>query len=67
MALGRVHVPVMGDDGPVSDVLSAAEEAGERGWCLPLIDEHEQMVKGKFADLTNSAGPDASCITAGAF
>ena len=34
---------------------------------LGLESEVGSLESGKFADLTNSAGPEASCITAGAF
>jgi leucyl aminopeptidase len=67
VALGRIHVPIMGHDGVVGDLLGATEMAGEQAWSLPLTQDHRNLVRGTFADLTNSAGPDASCITAGAF
>ena len=68
VALGRLHVPVMGDQPIVDGLLAAAEQQGELGWQLPLIDEHRAMVRGQVADLTNSTGQaDAGTITAGAF
>lgn len=68
VALGRIHVPVMGDDEPVAALLAAGEAAGERLWRLPLVEEHHQLVRqSQLAQLTNSAGPEAACITAGAF
>lgn len=67
-ALGRLHVPVMGDDSVIHPLLNAAHRVGEQGWQLPLTVEHQDMVRGKVADLTNSSGvPDAGTITAGAF
>ena len=67
VALGRIHVPIMGHDALIGDLLGASEMAGEQAWCLPLTQDHRNLVRGTFADLTNSAGPEASCITAGAF
>lgn len=36
-------------------------------WRLPLDDEYQTLIEGDFADITNSAGKEASPITAGAF
>ena len=69
VALGRIHVPLMATDDHLSAELeAAAAAAGEKVWRLPLDDDHHAIVRNsKLATLTNSAGPDASCITAGAF
>ena len=69
VALGRIHVPLMAtDDALCADLESAAAASGEKVWRLPLDEDHHALVRNsKLATLTNSAGPDASCITAGAF
>ena len=68
VALGRLHVPVMGDEELINNLLNAAQTIGELGWQLPLTSEHQAMVRGSVADLTNSTEmPDAGTITAGAF
>ncbi|TVR44810.1 MAG: leucyl aminopeptidase family protein [Planctomycetota bacterium] len=68
VALGRIHVPLMATDHALADALLAASAArGEKMWRLPLDDEHRAMVRSSLAVLTNSAGPEAACITAGAF
>jgi len=68
IALGRIHVPLMADDDDLAAAIGAAFAAhGEKCWRLPLDDDHRKLVRSKVATLTNSAGPDASCITAGAF
>ena len=68
IALGRIHVPVMGSDQDAIQALcQAASRVGEKAWQLPLDDDHLAMVKGTIGTLRNSVGPDASCITAGAF
>jgi leucyl aminopeptidase len=69
VALGRIHVPLMATDDDLSaDLEAAAAASGEKVWRLPLDEDHHALVRNsKLAMLTNSAGPDASCITAGAF
>lgn len=48
------------DDALATALLQASEESGDYVWRLPLWDEYEAMVKGTFADITNSAtGPYA--------
>ena len=50
-------------------IVAAGEAAGELMWPMPLLDCHREMVKGGYADLTNSA-PRAlggGSITAAAF
>ena len=68
IALGRIHVPVMGTSQEHIDGLqTAAQTIGEKTWQLPLDDDHKAMVRGTIGTVRNSVGPDASCITAGAF
>lgn len=68
VALGRIHVPIMGDQDIVDQLSHAATSSGEKVWQLPMDDDHKTMVRGKMADLTNSDGSgEAGCITAGAF
>ena len=56
------------DDDLSADLEAAAAASGEKVWRLPLDEDHHALVRNsKLAMLTNSAGPDASCITAGAF
>jgi leucyl aminopeptidase len=68
VALGRIHVPIMGTDQSAIDCLRAAAEAsGEKTWQLPLDDDHRAIMRGQSAQLTNSGNGEAGCITAGAF
>ena len=68
VALGRLHVPLMGTDEQLLPAIeTAAADTGERVWRLPLEDDHRRMVRSTIATITNSAGPEAACITAGAF
>jgi len=68
VALGRIHVPLMGThDGLVGAIETAARATGEKVWRLPLDDEHRAKVRGIAATLTNDGDGEAGCITAGAF
>jgi len=68
IALGRVRVPLMGnDENLLGNCESAAASAGEKVWRLPFDDEYRAMLAGSVAQLNNSPGREASCITAGAF
>jgi len=51
----------------VEEVRRTGAEAGDRLWPMPLTDEYRNEIKGETADLTNSAGRDASPIKAAAF
>jgi leucyl aminopeptidase len=48
-------------------LLSAAEQAGERVWQLPLIDEYRENLKSEVADLNNVGPRGGGAITAGLF
>ena len=48
-------------------LLSAAEQAGERVWQLPLIDEYREHLKSEVADLNNVGPRGGGAITAGLF
>lgn len=51
----------------VSDVLDAADEAGELMWELPTFDVYREQYKSRIADLKNTGGRHAGTITAGMF
>jgi leucyl aminopeptidase len=67
VALGRIHVPVMGDEHETEALINSSKKCGEKAWRLPLDQEHRDIVKGKFADLNNAGNGEAGCITAAAF
>jgi leucyl aminopeptidase len=50
-----------------SDVMAAAEQAGERYWQLPLIDDYVQEMDSWYGDLQNSGSPDGSLVKSGLF
>ncbi|MBN2461540.1 MAG: leucyl aminopeptidase [Candidatus Cloacimonetes bacterium] len=47
-------------------LILAAEKSGEKIWRLPAFEEYNELLKSKFADLTNSPG-NPGTITAGLF
>ncbi len=68
VALGRIHVPVMGDDEKRINALEKhATACGEKVWRLPLDEEHRAIMNTPNADINNSGNGEAGCITAGAF
>jgi leucyl aminopeptidase len=66
IALGSAHAGVMAnDDAWAQHVEKAAGRAGEPVWRLPLGPEYAEMVKGRYAQLTNRAERrEAQAITA---
>jgi leucyl aminopeptidase len=68
-AFGSVHAGLMGNDDALCDAVSAAGEAtGERVWRLPLDPLYDELIKGRYGDLSNtSEGRKAQSITAAAF
>ncbi|MFO7892593.1 MAG: leucyl aminopeptidase [Longimicrobiales bacterium] len=68
IALGHHAVGVMGtDDDVVREVLSAGDRTGERCWKLPLWDVYREQIDSQVADIQNTGGRPAGCITAGWF
>lgn len=68
VALGYEATAVLGnDDRLVLDLMLSGEAVGERLWQLPLWPEHDEMLKGQFADLKNVGDGSAGTIAGGAF
>ncbi len=68
VALGPRMAGLMGnDDDWIAQVRSAADNAGERVWPLPLPDDYRKMLDSNVADLKNIGGPHAGALTAGLF
>ena len=65
-ALGSTHAGLMSTDDALADLLSAAgARTGERVWRMPLHPEYAELVKGRYAELTNrSERQEAQAITA---
>jgi leucyl aminopeptidase len=66
IALGSTYAGVMAnDDAWAEQVQAAAKRSGEPVWRLPLHAEYAEMVKGRYAQLTNRAPRrEAMAITA---
>jgi leucyl aminopeptidase len=69
IALGSTYAAVIAnDDHLAGEVIAAGERSGELTWRLPLHPEYKELMKGKFADLSNLASQrKAGTITAGSF
>jgi leucyl aminopeptidase len=68
VALGPLCSGLFANDQPLADrLLAAAEQAGERVWQLPLIDEYREHLKSDVADLNNVGPRGGGAITAGLF
>ena len=53
------------DDALAAALLSAATDAGEAAWRMPLVEEYVQRLESDLADLVNSVeGGGAGCVTA---
>lgn len=69
VALGNIHTGYFtNSDVLKSQIEQAANQSGEKVWHMPLTEEHEEDMKGVFADLSNiSSGKGAGSATAAAF
>ncbi len=67
MALGNRVSAVMGSDGTVSDVLDAAQNAGESFWAMPLPEELRPTLDSQVADLANMGQRWGGMLVAGHF
>ena len=68
VALGPSLIAIMGNDSQTNrEIFEAGELTGDRGWELPIHNEHREMNKSKIADIKNLGGRYAGTITAGAF
>jgi leucyl aminopeptidase len=68
-ALGSTHTGLMSnDDAWAAEVEAAGRATGELVWRLPLHEEYAELIKGRYADLTNAPeGRKASSIVAAEF
>jgi leucyl aminopeptidase len=46
---------------------NSGEETDEKVWELPIYEEHREMMKSKFADMTNNGGRYGGAITGAVF
>jgi leucyl aminopeptidase len=69
VALGGVYAGLMANDDALAQLISeCAERTGELVWRLPLHHDYAEMVKGRFAQITNrTERREASAITGAEF
>lgn len=68
IALGTETAGIVGSDAAlIEQIIEAGKKAGEAYWQLPSLPECKKALKSDVADLLNSAGREASCITGGLF
>jgi leucyl aminopeptidase len=68
VALGNICTGVFGNNQDlVNRIIAAGEQAGERAWQLPMLEEYKEQNKSNVADIKNSGGRPAGSITAALF
>ena len=69
IALGPIRFGIVAnDDAWEEEVMTAATEAGERGWKLPHDEEYYDLFKSPIADMSNSGtGRSAGTVVGGLF
>ncbi len=69
IALGSTYAGLISsDDALAARVTQAGERSGEIVWRLPLHEEYDELIKGKYGDLDNAPeGRKAGTITGAAF
>jgi len=68
VALGSHAAGLMGNSQELLEQLEqAGEQAADRAWQLPLLEEYQEQLDSPFADIANIGGPKAGTITAGCF
>lgn len=68
VALGHEASGLMSNrDGLADQLAEAGRRSGERAWRLPLWEPYREALDSEIADIRNSAGKEASAITAGWF
>lgn len=68
IALGHVATGVYANqDSLARELIAAGEEAGDRGWHMPLWEEYQEQLKSNFADMANVGGRPGGSVTAACF
>ncbi len=69
IALGSTYAGLISNDDGFAELLRAAgEQSGEIVWRLPLHEEYDELIKGRFADLDNAPeARKAGTIVGGTF
>jgi leucyl aminopeptidase len=68
IALGHVVSGLLAnDDGLAREISDAGQDAWDRVWQMPLLDDYQEQLKSNFADMANIGGRAAGTITAACF
>jgi leucyl aminopeptidase len=68
VALGHVVSGLFAnDDSLAREVLAAGDEAHDRAWHMPLLDDYQEQLRSNFADFANIGGRPAGAVTAACF
>ena len=68
IALGHVATGLFSNDQRLADeVRSAADDAWDRVWQMPLWEDYQEQLRSNFADFANIGGRPAGSITAASF
>jgi len=69
VALGSTYAGLMSNDDELAErIVAAGQSTGEIVWRLPLHEEYDELIKGKYADLDNAPeARKAGTIVGGAF
>ncbi|HYO81431.1 MAG TPA: leucyl aminopeptidase [Bryobacteraceae bacterium] len=68
VALGHIHVGAFSNNDELfSRIATAAAQAGDRMWRMPLDEDYKEYLKSPFADLPNIGGRWGGAITAAKF
>lgn len=68
IALGNHISGLLSNHNPLAhELLSASEQAGDRAWRLPIMDEYQEQLDSNFADMANTGGRAGGAITAACF
>jgi leucyl aminopeptidase len=68
IALGHVASGLFANDERLAArVLSAADDAWDRVWRMPLWEEYQEQLRSNFADMANIGGRPAGSVTAACF
>jgi leucyl aminopeptidase len=68
VALGKENAGLFSNDDELAErIFKAGQATGETVWRMPMSSAYDKIIDSKFADVKNSAGRDASAITAAHF
>lgn len=68
VALGSVLTGLFTpDDELAAEISAAGQDAYDRVWRMPVIDDYQEQLDSPFADIANIGGPKAGAVTAACF